>query len=134
SISSDADAARLYALVTTYFVLATGAVVTAVALLGRWIVRLLAADPYFGAHTALPWLALAWSLYGVYQVMVVIAGRARATARNVPAAALGIAVNIALLPVLVPPAGARLGITGAAAALCGRYSAMIAALPPLTSS
>src|SRR5207253_4755111 len=67
SIESDAEAARLYSLVTTYFVLASGAVVAAVALLGRWIVRLLAAHQFFGAHAALPWLALAWTLYGVYQ-------------------------------------------------------------------
>ena len=132
SISSDADAARLYALVTTYFVLATGVVVTAVALLGRWLVRLLAAHPYFGAHTALPWLALGWSLYGVYQVMIVITGRTRATMRNVPAAALGLVVNIVLLVVLVPRSGANLGITGAALALCGAYVAMIAAMRVLT--
>src|SRR4029077_7885632 len=72
SIESDAQAARLYSLVTTYFLLATGVVVAAVALLGRWIVRLLAAHQYFGAHTALPWLALGWALYGIYQVMIVI--------------------------------------------------------------
>jgi O-antigen/teichoic acid export membrane protein len=134
SIASDAQAARLYSLVTTYFVLATGVVVAGVALLGRWIVRLLAAHPYFGAHTALPWLALGWSLYGVYQVMIVITGRTRATTRNLPAAALGLAVNIALLLVLVPRSGAGLGITGAALALCGAYVAMIAAMRVLTRS
>ena len=64
---------------TTYFLLATGVVVVAVALLGRWIVRLLAAPQYFGAHAALPWLALAWALYGLYQVMIVITGRAKVT-------------------------------------------------------
>jgi O-antigen/teichoic acid export membrane protein len=95
-------------------------------------VRLLAAHPYFGAHTALPWLALGWSLYGVYQMMIVITGRARATARNLPAAALGLAVNIVLLIVLVPRSGAGLGITGAALALCGAYVAMIAAMHVLT--
>ena len=41
SIEDDAIAARLYAIVTTYYVLATGAVVAGVALLGRWAVRLL---------------------------------------------------------------------------------------------
>jgi O-antigen/teichoic acid export membrane protein len=132
SIESDEDAGRLYALVTSYFVLATGAIVAAVALLGRWIVRLLAAHPYFGAHTALPWLALGWSLYGVYQMMLVITGRTRATTRNLPAAALGLAVNIALLLVLVPRSGAGLGITGAALALCGAYIAMILAMHLLT--
>ncbi|HEX8714350.1 MAG TPA: oligosaccharide flippase family protein, partial [Solirubrobacteraceae bacterium] len=132
SIASDADASRLYSLVTTYFVLATGVVVAAVALLGRWIVRLLAAPQYFGAHTALPWLALAWTLYGLYQVMIVITGRARATARNLPAAAAGLLVNVALLLALVPRGGAGLGIAGAGIALCGAYVAMLLVMHLLT--
>ena len=132
SIESDADAARLYSLVTTYFLLATGAVVAAVALLGRWIVRLLAAPHYFGAHAALPWLALAWTLYGLFHVMIVITGRARVTVRNVPAAAVGLAVNVALLFVLVPRGGAALGIAGAGIALCGAYAAMLAVMHMLT--
>jgi O-antigen/teichoic acid export membrane protein len=132
SISSDAEAARLYSLVTTYFVLATGIVVAGVALLGRWIVRLLAAPHYFGAHRALPWLALAWTLYGLYQVMVVITGRARVTVRNVPAAAIGLLVNVALLIALVPRARAGLGIAGAGIALCGAYVAMLLVMHLLT--
>ncbi len=43
-----------------------------VALLGRWMVRLLAAPAFFGAHRALPWLALGWALYGLYLVFVAI--------------------------------------------------------------
>jgi O-antigen/teichoic acid export membrane protein len=132
SIESDAEAARLYSIVTTYFVLATGIVVAGVALLGRWIVRLLAAQPYFGAHAALPWLALAWTLYGLYQVMIVITGRARATARNLPAALAGLLVNIALLLLLVPRGGANLGIAGAGIALCGAYVAMLLVMHLLT--
>jgi len=132
SISSDAEAARLYSLVTTYFVLATGVVVAAVALLGRWIVRLLAAPEYFGAHAALPWLALAWTLYGLYQVMIVITGRARATSRNLPAAGAGLAVNVALLFALVPGSGFGLGIAGAGIALCGAYVAMLLVMHLLT--
>jgi O-antigen/teichoic acid export membrane protein len=132
SIESDAEASKLYSLVTTYFVLATGAVVAAVALLGRWIVRLLAAPQYFGAHSALPWLALAWTLYGVYQVMIVITGRARVTSRNVPAAAAGLVVNVVLLLVLVPNGGLGLGIAGAGIALCGAYVAMLIVMHLLT--
>jgi O-antigen/teichoic acid export membrane protein len=132
SIDSDAQAARLYSLVTTYFVLATGVVVAAVALLGRWIVRLLAAPQYFGAHRALPWLALAWALYGLYQVMIVITGRARVTIRNLPAAAIGLAMNIALLFWLVPGSGLGLGIAGAGIALCGAYVAMLIVMYLLT--
>jgi O-antigen/teichoic acid export membrane protein len=132
SIESDAEASKLYSLVTTYFVLATGVVVAAVALVGRWIVRLLAAPQYFDAHTALPWLALAWTLYGVYQVMIVITGRARATSRNLPAAGAGLVVNVVLLLVLVPSSGLGLGIAGAGIALCGAYVAMLLVMHLLT--
>ncbi|HEY7829114.1 MAG TPA: lipopolysaccharide biosynthesis protein [Solirubrobacteraceae bacterium] len=132
SVQSDRMAARLYSLVSTFFVLATGTVVCAVALLGRWLVRLLAAPEYFGAHTALPWLALGWTLYGLYQVLIVITGRARVTRLNLPAALAGLAVNVALLLWLVPASGAGLGIAGAGIALCGAYVAMLAVLRLLT--
>lgn len=134
SIDSDVEASRLYSLVTTYFVLATGIVVVAVALLGRWLVRLLAAPEYFGAYRALPWLALGWTLYGLYQVMIAITGRARVTQRNLPAAGAGLAVNVALLFVLVPSTGpgAGLGLAGAGIALCGAYAVMIAIMHLLT--
>ena len=132
SIDADAEASRLYSLVTTYFVLATGVVVAAVALLGRWLVHLLAAPQYFGAYKALPWLALGWTLYGLYQVMIVITGRVRVTQRNIPAAAAGLAVNVGLLVALVPASGLGLGLAGAGIALCGAYAAMVAIMHLLT--
>jgi O-antigen/teichoic acid export membrane protein len=132
SIDSDAEASRLYSLVTTYFVLATGVVVVGVALLGRWLVRLLAAPEYYGAYKALPWLALGWTLYGLYQVMIAITGRARVTQRNLPAAAAGLVVNVALLFVLVPDSGLGLGLAGAGLALCGSYAVMVAVMHLLT--
>jgi O-antigen/teichoic acid export membrane protein len=134
SIEDDDEASRLYSLVTTYYALATGVVVCAVALLGRWLVRLLSAPAYFDAHRALPWLALGWALYGLYLVFVAISGRARVTSRNLPAAAAGLAVNVALLLVLVPTSGAGLGIAGAGLALCGSYVAMLAVIYLLTRS
>jgi O-antigen/teichoic acid export membrane protein len=134
SIESDEEAGRLYALVTTYYALATGVVVCAVELLGRWIVRLLAAHQYFGAYRALPWLALGWALYGLYLVFVAISGRARVTSRNFPAGAAGLAVNAILLLVLVPHSGAGLGIAGAGIALCGAYVTMLAVMYALTRS
>ena len=127
SVSDDAVAAQLYSLVTTYYVLATGIVVSAVALLGRWAVRLLLYHDY-GAHAALPWLALGWALYGLYLIFVVISGRARQTRRNLPAALAGLAVNVAGLFVLVPP----LGIAGAGIALVAAYAAMILVIYWLT--
>jgi O-antigen/teichoic acid export membrane protein len=132
SIERDAEAARLYSLVTTYFVLATGTVVAAVALVGRWVVKLLAAPEYQGAYTALPWLALAWALYGLYQIMIVITGRALATSRNLPAALGGLVVNVALLLLLVPHSRAGLGIAGAGLALCGAYVVMLGIMVGLT--
>jgi O-antigen/teichoic acid export membrane protein len=127
SVTDDDVAARLYAVVTTYYVLATGVVVAGVALLGRWAVRLLLYKD-FGAHDALPWLALGWALYGLYLIFVVIAGRARRTRRNLPAALVGLAVNIGGLFALVPP----LGISGAGIALAIAYTAMIAVIYLLT--
>jgi O-antigen/teichoic acid export membrane protein len=132
SIESDEEAGRLYSLVTTYYALATGVVVCGVALLGRWMVRLLAAQRFFGAHRALPWLALGWALYGLYLVFTAIAGRARVTSRNLPAAAAGLAINLALLLLLVPDRGAGLGIAGAGIALCGAYAAMLIVMYLLT--
>lgn len=134
SIEDDEEAGRLYSLVTTYYALATGVVVCGVALLGRWMVRLLAEHRYFGAYQALPWLALGWALYGLYLVFLAIAGRARVTSRNFPAAAVGLALNVTLLIVLVPPGGANLGIAGAGIALCGAYGGMLLVMYLLTRS
>jgi len=128
SIEDDAVAARLYALVTTYYVLATGVVVAGVALLGRWAVRLLLHSNDYAAHDALPWLALGWALYGLYLIFVVISGRVRRTRRNLPAALVGLAVNVVGLVVLVPV----LGISGAGIALVIAYTAMLGVIHALT--
>jgi O-antigen/teichoic acid export membrane protein len=128
SITDDAEARRFYALVATYYVLFAGMIVAALTLLGRWAVRLLAAPSFFGAHEALPWVALGWSLYGLFLVLVVMAGRAKVTTRNFPAALVGLAVNVGLLLALVPP----LGIAGAGIALCGAYVVMLIVMYGLT--
>ena len=62
SINDDREAGRVYSFVTTYYVLGTGLIVAALTLLGRWVVRLFAAPDFFGAHEALPWVALGWAL------------------------------------------------------------------------
>jgi O-antigen/teichoic acid export membrane protein len=128
SIEDDREAGRVSAWVTTYFVLLTSLVVAGLALLGRWVLRLLAAPEFFDAHEALPWVALGWALYGLFLVLVALAGRAGVTVRNFPAALTGLAVNVILLLVLVPP----LGIAGAGLSLVGAYAVMIAALFLLT--
>ena len=122
SVRDDAEAARLYGLVTTYYLLVSGMVVAGLALLGRWVLRLLAAPAYFGAYRALPWVALGWALYGLWVVFLVIAGRAKVTTRNFPAAIWPASARTwSCCCVLVPP----LGIAGAGIALCGAYVVMI---------
>ena len=128
SVRDDAEAARLYGLVTTYYLLLSGLVVAGLALLGRWVLRLLAASSFFGAYKALPWVALGWALYGLWVVFLVIAGRAKVTTRNFPAALAGLVANVVLLLVLVP----GLGIAGAGIALCGAYVVMISVMHLLT--
>lgn len=128
SIKDDDEAARFYAFVATYYLLVTGWAVAGLLLLGRWFTKLLAAPDFYGAHTALPWLALGWSLYGLFVIFVVIAGRAEVTTRNFPAAAVGLAVNVVLLIVLTP----SLGIAGAGLALAGAYVAMLIVMRLLT--
>ncbi len=128
SVTDDAEAARLYGLVTTYYVLVSGWVVAGLALFGRWILRLLAAPAYFDAFRALPWLALGWAMYGLWVVFLVIAARAKVTTRNFPAALSGLAANVVLLVLLVHP----LGIAGAGIALCGAYAVMLTVMHLLT--
>lgn len=117
SIESDEEASRVYARITTYYVLFTGVVVAGVTLLGRWLVRVFADEKFFAAHEALPWVALGWALYGLFLVLVAMAARAHVTVRNAPAALSGLLVNVALLALLVP----SYGIAGAGIALAGAY-------------
>ena len=128
SIDDDREAARVYARVASYYVIACGVVVCGLALLGRWLVRLLADDKFFGAHKALPWVALGWGLYGLYLVFVTIAGRARVTIRTVPAALAGLVVNVVVLVALVGP----LGIAGAGIALVAACAVMLVVIFALT--
>ena len=128
SITDDAQARRLYGLVTTYYLLISGWVVAGLALLGRWVIRLLTAHAFFGAYRALSWVALGWALYGLWVVFLVIAGRANVTTRNFPAALAGLAANVVLIVLLVP----SLGIAGAGIALCGAYVVMLGVMYALT--
>jgi O-antigen/teichoic acid export membrane protein len=128
SIADDAEARRLYGLVTTYYVAVAGWVVAGLTLEGRWVVRLLTSASYFRAYRALPWVALGWAMYGLWVVFLVIAGRAKITTRNFPASLAGLFANVVLLLVLVGP----LGIAGAGIALCGAYLVMLTAMHLLT--
>ena len=129
SITDDAEASRLYGFVTTYYVLFSGWIVAGLALLGRWVVRLLTSQTsYYPAYKPLPWVALGWAMYGLFVVFLVIAGRSKVTTRNFPAAIAGLATNVVLLVLLLPP----LGLTGAGVALCGAYLVMLGAMHVFT--
>jgi O-antigen/teichoic acid export membrane protein len=128
SVTDDADASRLYGLVTTYYLFVSGWVVAGLALLGRWVLRLLTAPSFYGAYKALPWVALGWAMYGLWVVFLVIAGRAKVTTRNFPAALAGLITNVILIVVLVP----AWGIAGAGIALCGAYVVMLTVMYLLT--
>jgi len=93
SVSDDAEAKRLYGLVATYYALISGWAVAGLSLEARWILRLLAAPRFFEAYQAVPWLSLGWAMYGLWVVLLVIAGRARVTRRNLPAALAGLGVT-----------------------------------------
>ena len=128
SIVNHQRAQQVYARVTTAYMIISSLLVAAFTLLGAWLVRLLTAPDFFSANEALPWLALGWALYGLYLVLVTIAGRAKVTVRTLPAAAAGLVVNVGLLIWLVPP----LGVVGAAISLCVAYVAMLIVLFLLT--
>ncbi|MCW2996635.1 MAG: hypothetical protein JWN65_184 [Solirubrobacterales bacterium] len=130
SVAEDTDARRLYAVVTTAYVAVTGIAVAALTLFGRWMVRLLAAPEFYEAHAVLPWVALGWALYGLNLVFITIAGRAKVTTRNFPAALAGVMVNVLVLVALVP----SLGIRGAGIALSVAYVVMIVVIYRLTRS
>ena len=128
SIGDDREAGRFYAAVATWYVVVAGYVVAGLTLLGRWLVRLLAAPDYFDAHEALPWVALGWAMYGLFLVLVTIGGRVGITTRTFPAALAGVVVNVAVLIALVDP----LGIAGAGIALVAAYAVMLVVLHLLT--
>ena len=67
-------------------------------------------------------------MYGLWVVFLVIAGRAKVTTRNFPAALAGLVANVVLIVLLVP----SLGTAGAGIALCGAYAVMLLVMYLLT--
>ena len=96
SVTDDAQAARLYALVTTYYALITGWVVAGLSLEGSLHHPCAGPAPRLLrlAYRAIPWVSLGWALYGLWVVLLVVAGRANVTSRNFPAAFVGVVVNV----------------------------------------
>jgi O-antigen/teichoic acid export membrane protein len=121
SIRDDAEARRAYALIVTYFMLLTAAVVLALSLEARWVARALAAPEFFESFKAVPLVSLGATLYALYLVLVVIVARVGRTAFNFPVAGAAALVNVGLNLALVPP----YGLVGAGLALVGSYVVMV---------
>lgn len=121
SIPDDDEARQTYALVFSWFAAVCAFFVVAFWLFGPWIVRLLAAPTFFGAHRALPLVATGIGLYALYLVQVIILGRTGRTELSFAASGAGTMVNVALNLALVPP----LGIVGAGIALVASYLAIL---------
>lgn len=119
---SDEEAPTAYAHVVRAYVLLLGLMVAGLTLFRHQVVTILVADEFAAAAGALPWLALGWALWGLTWVFTSIAGREMRTGRTLPAALVGLAVNVAVLVALVP----SLAATGAAIALVAAYVVALA--------
>jgi O-antigen/teichoic acid export membrane protein len=121
SIKDDGEAARVYALVLSWFLAICSFIVVGMWLFSRQIVDLLAAPQYFQAHEAVGLISTGVMLYALYFVLVVVIGRTGRTEYSFPATVAGTIVNIILNLVLVPP----LGIVGAGLALVASYLVLL---------
>lgn len=125
SIKADAEARVVYGRVLTYYLLVTGGVVTALALVARWMARLLVSDAFYESYRAVPLVATGVVLYGAYLVLVSAVARMGKTGSLFPVAAAGLAVNAVLCYLLIPLDGSLGGIVGAGLALIGAYLVLL---------
>lgn len=119
---ADDEAPKAYAHVVRAYVLVLGLMVAGLTLFRHQVVTILVAGEFAAAAGALPWLALGWALWGLTWVFTSIAGREQRTGRTLPAALIGLVVNVAVLVALVP----SLAATGAAIALVAAYVVTLA--------
>lgn len=117
SIKGDAEARVVYGRVLTYYLLVTGGVVVALALVSRWLTRWFVSDAFYASYEAVPLVATGVVLYGAYLVMVSSVARMGKTGSLFPVAAAGLVANIGLCFLLIPDHG----IVGAGLALIGAY-------------
>jgi O-antigen/teichoic acid export membrane protein len=111
--------------VLTYYLLVTGGVVAGLALMARWMARLLVSDAFFGSYRAVPLVATGVVLYGAYLVLVSAVARVGKTGSLFPIAAAGLAANAVLCYLLIPLDGWAGGIVGAGLALIGAYVVLL---------
>lgn len=122
SIKSDAEAKVVYGKVLTYYLLVTGAVVTALTLLAGPLVRLFTSQPdFYDARRAVPLVATGVVFYGAYLVLVSAVARMGKTGSLFPVAAAGLVTNVVIGLLLIPDHG----IVGAGLALIGAYLVLL---------
>jgi O-antigen/teichoic acid export membrane protein len=94
----------------------------------RWVARALAAPEFFESYKAVPLVSTGVTLYALFLVLVVVAGRIGRTELNFPVTAAAAAINVGLNLLLVPPHG----LVGAGIALVGSYAAMLTLMYAVT--
>jgi O-antigen/teichoic acid export membrane protein len=128
SIRDNDTARRAYSVIVTYYMLLAFAVVLALSLEARWVVRALAAPEFFESYQAVPLVATGVALYALYLVLSVSVQRTGRTGFNFPVTGAALAVNVGLNLALVPP----YGLVGAGIALVAAYVVMIALMYVVT--
>lgn len=124
SIQKEERANRVYSLALTYFVLAGSFVFLGLSVLGREIVTLAATTKYLDGYHIIPYIALAYLFYGMYNTVdvgVLVTSRTKIYALvTICAAILQIGLNLILVP--------RFGISGAAVGMMLSYMALFIAM------
>src|SRR5438270_768974 len=102
SIEDDREAQRTYSFVLTYVVYVCCWLALALGLLAPWILKVIAARPFYPAQNVVAPLAFGVAAFGAYIVVQIGTGRSRRTRSNWvvtgAAAVLNVALNFALIP------------------------------------
>jgi O-antigen/teichoic acid export membrane protein len=99
------DARTLYRKVTSYYVVATAALVVLVSLLAHETVSLVAPEDYAPAASVVPMLAASYGFYGLFVLMVTGMGVTKRTGPIGWVAVAGATVNVGLNLLLIPHFG-----------------------------
>src|SRR5262249_23760188 len=117
SLPETDETRRTFAFALTYLIVVCSWLALALAMLGPWLVRLLATPPFYPGARSVPALGCALTAYAGYVVVAIGMGRTGKTGFNWIATGAAAVVNTLLNLLLIPP----LGAVGAAFATLGGY-------------
>jgi O-antigen/teichoic acid export membrane protein len=120
SIQDDDEARHTYAAVVTWFVAFMCLVVSFLWLIAPWFIGVLDSE-YAEAADVVGLVSAGAAIYALYMVLLVVLGRTGQTKYNLPATLAGLAANVVLNILLLPP----LGIVGAGIALVASYFVVV---------